>query len=183
MSTGKDIEIAMAMGGRFDRDETDAILTAAEQARDTGEVAYLTLDGHRIATIGPLPAADRSASPDSGPAGRYVSRQCYANGTRQEVQAVRLTAANYQRVIGRLNGHTEHASWSALSRLNFGGRRGSYSIPVGWWVVLFTPETTPHRAGVEGWDPDDFNAYWISKSDQDREDRHGASLYRSAHRR
>jgi hypothetical protein len=187
MST--EIEVAMAQGGRFDHDETEAILTAAEQARDNGEVAYLTLDGVRIATIGPLPAAEHPAAPEPepGPATRIAARVPLINGTRHLAWAIQVTETNHQRVIGWLQGHAESADWSDdPGRLNFGGRRGSYSIPAGCWVVLFTPEDCPHRAGVEGWDPDDFGKYWMDKADADHEDRAElaaqVSLYRASHR-
>jgi hypothetical protein len=188
MST--EIAIDMGLGGRFDHDETDAIITAAEQARDAGETAYLTLNGVRIAIIAPLPATEQPAAPEPGPAARYVSRLAYGNGTRQEVQAVQLTGSNYQRIIGWLQSRDEPVTGSAWDeeppRLSFGGRRGSYSIPPGWWVLLYTPETTPARAGVEGWDPEDFEASWIEKSEQERADRVDlqarADLYRASRR-
>jgi hypothetical protein len=186
MST--EIAIDMAMGGRFDHDETDAILTAAEQARDAGQTAYLTLDGVRIATIAPLPEADRPAEADPGPAARFASRVPYVNGTRQLAWAVQVTENNHQVIVGWLQDHAESASWSAdPGRLNFGGRRGSYSIPAGYWVVLFTPEDCPHRAGVEGWDPEGFGEHWMPRAEADSADRRElaaqVSLYRSARRR
>jgi len=175
---GPDIEVAFGQGGRFDYDETERLLDAIDQAREEGKIRYLSLDGERVAIIAPLPAA-KPGPVASGPT-RFVSRQGYDNGTRQEVEAVRLTAANHQRIIGWLKDHAETAAWGTEPpRLDFGGRRGSYSIEPGWWVVLYTPETTPARAGVEGWDPDDFGACWIAKSSQDRYDRESAVAYRA----
>lgn len=178
-SQPKDIAVDMAAGGRFDDGETEAILDAIDLASDQDGTTYLTLKGQRVAAIVPVEVADSEhrrieevlhTPIAAGPAARYVSRQSYDNGTRQEVQAVRLTAANYQRVTGWLQGHTENAEWSAdPGRLIFGGRRGSYSIPAGWWVVLYTPETTPAHAGAEGWDPDDFEASWIDPAQLERE--------------
>ena len=179
--------------GSISTPEHGLLRDAIDNASDQDRITYLLSGrGKRIAAIVPVEVAERhEAELDallheipaaSGPT-RFVSRQAYANGTRQEAEAIRLTAGSHQRVLGWLQGRAETAAWSdEPPRLDFGGRRGSYSIEPGWWVVLYSAATTPERPGVEGWDPEDFDAYWIAKSEQDRDDRVAAAAYGSARR-
>jgi hypothetical protein len=186
MSSNQPAEIAldMAVGGRFDGDETEAILDAVDLATDQNGTTYLTLKGQRVAVIAPLPAGRGGP----GPAIPYVSRitESDGRGGRVAVLAVQVTVADRQLIVNWLAGHGIQADWSddapeqpdGTGRLSFGGKAGSYCLPAGYWVLLY--EGGP----AEGWSAESFERTWIDKSEQDLADRRelaaGVSLYRAS---
>lgn len=73
------------------------------------------------------------------------------------VTTVRLTETNWASIVGWLSAHGVHSSWSLTRQvLTFGGPRGSYSAPPGYWIVVYGKEDP----GAEAWSDAKWQRDW-----------------------
>lgn len=124
------------------REELAGLLQDDRVADVLKEVAHGNVTVHQLADA--ILAARRQVPGDEYT--RLAIRAPWWRRKGELVQAVQLTLEGRERLQEWLRANGVNAHWYADGQtLHFGSKRGSYSTPVGWWVLLY-PDGAEHMA-------------------------------------